>query len=352
MEWLLTPGPVRLHPKALEALARPQLHHRTEPAREVFLRARGLLREAFRTEGEVLILTGSGTLAMEALAQNLFAPGEKVLVPVYGKFSERFYEIALAAGLEAHRLDYPYGRVPRPEDVAQKGYAGLFLVHSETSTGALVDLPALARAFKGENPEGLVGADMVTSLLVGEVALEAMGVDAAASGSQKGLMCPPGLGFVALSPRARERLKPRGYYLDLGRELKAQREGESAWTPAINLVLAVAAVLEEVLPRLAEHLALKAWQNELLYRVGEELGLKAVPEVRSPAVAAFYLPEGVSYRAVREAFAARGAVIAGGQGPLKGRVFRLSLMGHYDRYEALGAAALFREALSGILPAS
>ncbi len=99
---------------------------------------------------------------------------------------------------------------------------------------------------------------MVTSLLVGEVALEAMGVDAAASGSQKGLMCPPGLGFVALAPRALERLKPRGYYLDLARELRAQKEGESAWTPAINLVLAVAAVLQEVLPRLEAHLALKA----------------------------------------------------------------------------------------------
>lgn len=170
MDWLLTPGPVRLHPKALEALARPQLHHRTEAAREVFLKARGLLREAFRTEGEVLILTGSGTLAMEALVKNLFAPGERVLVPVYGKFSERFYEIALEAGLVVERLDYPYGDTPRPEDVAKEGYAGLLLVHSETSTGALADLPALARAFKEKNPEGLVGADMVTSLLVGEVA--------------------------------------------------------------------------------------------------------------------------------------------------------------------------------------
>jgi aspartate aminotransferase-like enzyme len=352
MDWLLTPGPVRLHPKALEALARPQLHHRTEPARALFLRARTLLKEAFGTEGEVLILTGSGTLAMEALVKNLFAPGERVLVPVYGKFSERFYEIALEAGLDVHRLDFPYGRVPGPEDVARKGYRGLLLVHSETSTGALADLPALARAFKAENPEGLVGADMVTSLLLKEVALEAFGVDAAASGSQKGLMCPPGLGFVALAPRALAALRPRGYYLDLSRELRAQREGESAWTPAINLVGAVAAVLEEVLPRLEAHLELKAWQNELLYGVGEALGLRPVPEVRSPAVAAFYLPEGVAYGAVKEAFARRKAVIAGGQGPLKGRIFRLSLMGHYDRYEALGVAALFREAFSDILPAS
>lgn len=352
MEWLLTPGPVRLHPKAVEALARPQLHHRTDPARELFLRARHLLQKAFQTEGEVLLLTGSGTLAMEALVLNLFAPGERVLVPVYGKFSERFAEIAESGGLEVDRLELPYGQVPSPDQVARPGYQGLLLVHSETSTGAMVDLPALARAFKEANPEGLVGADMVTSLLVREVALEAWGVDAAASGSQKGLMCPPGLGFVALSPWALERLRPRGYYLNLSRELKAQREGESAWTPAINLVGAVAAVLEEVLPKLPEHLALKAWQNDLLYRVGAELGLSPVPEVPSPAVAAFYLPEGVSYQKVKEAFARRQAVIAGGQGPLKGRVFRLSLMGYYNRYEALGVAALFREAFADILPAS
>ncbi len=350
MEWLLTPGPVRLHPKALEALGRPQLHHRTGPAREVFLKARRLLKEAFRTQGEVLILTGSGTLAMEALVANLFAPGERVLVPVYGKFSERFHEIALALGLAADRLDYPYGRVPSPEDLARPGYRGLLLVHSETSTGALLDLPPLVRAFKEANPEALVGVDMVTSLLLVEVALEAWGVDAAASGSQKGLMCPPGLGFLALAPRALEALRPRGYYLDLSRELRAQREGESAWTPAINLVGAVAAVLEEVLPRLPEHLALKAWQNALLYQVGEELGLRPVPVVPSPAVAAFYLPEGVAYGQVKEAFARRGAVIAGGQGPLRGRIFRLSLMGAYDRYEALGVAALFKEAFRDILP--
>lgn len=352
MNWLLTPGPVRLHAKAREALSRPQLHHRTEPAREVFRKARALLQEAFRTEGEVLILTGSGTLAMEALVLNLFAPGERVLVPVYGKFSERFAEIGESGGLKVERLEVPYGKVPTPEMVARPGYAGLLLVHSETSTGALVDLPALAQAFREANPEGLVGADMVTSLLVTEVALEAFGVDAAASGSQKGLMCPPGLGFVALGPRALERLRPRGYYLDLARELKAQREGESAWTPAINLVGAVAAVLEEVLPRLPEHLALKAWQNDLLYRVGAELGLSPVPEARSPAVAAFHLPEGVPYGAVKEAFAKRGAVIAGGQGPLKGRIFRLSLMGHYSRYDTFGVAALFREAFADILPAS
>ena len=341
---LLTPGPVELHPRALLALSQPQLHHRTEEARRAFLNVRAGLKKAFATEGEVLVLTGSGTLAMEALALNLFAPGDRVLVPVTGKFSERWAEIAKALGLSVDRLDLPWGSPIPPEAVAQPGYRGLFLTHSETSTGALNDVRVLAKAFKGRNPEGLVVADMVTSLLLTEVALEAWGIDAAASGSQKGLMCPPGLSFAALSPRALQLLRPRGYYLNLQRELKAQAEGESAYTPAINLVLAADGVLEEILPRLEAHLALKKWQNDLLYQVGEELGLRGVPEEKSPATAAFYLPEGVSYARVREAFARRGAVIAGGQGLLKGRIFRLSLMGYFDRYDALGVAELFREA--------
>jgi len=341
---LLTPGPVELHPRALAALSRPQLHHRTEEARRAFLNARAGLKRAFGTEGEVLLLTGSGTLAMEALVLNLFAPGDRVLVPVTGKFSERWAEIALALGLSVDRLDLPWGEPIPPEAVARSGYQGLLLTHSETSTGALNPVGVLARAFRERNPEGLVVADMVTSLLLTRVGLEGLGVDAAASGSQKGLMCPPGLAFAALSPRALEALRPRGYYLNLKRELEAQKEGESAYTPAINLVLAVEAVLEEVLPRLEDHLALKAWQNDLLYRVGEGLGLRPVPKEKSPATTAFYLPEGIPYARVKEAFARRGAVVAGGQGPLKGRILRVSLMGYFDRYDALGVAELFREA--------
>ena len=341
---LLTPGPVELHPKALLALSQPQLHHRTEEARRAVLKVRRGLKQAFQTEGEVLILTGSGTLALEALALNLFDPGERVLVPVTGKFSERWAEIALALGLSVDRLDLAWGGVIPPEAVARPGYRGLFLTHSETSTGALNDVRSLAEAFKDRNPEGLVVADMVTSLLLTEVALEAWGIDAAASGSQKGLMCPPGLSFAALSPRAVQALKPKGYYLNLKNELKAQAEGETAYTPAINLVLAVEGVLADLLPSLPEHLALKKWQTGLLYQVGEELGLRPVPEEKSPATSAFYLPEGVPYAKVKGAFARRNAVIAGGQGPLKGRIFRLSLMGHFDRYDALGVAMLFKEA--------
>lgn len=344
---LLTPGPVELHPKALEALSRPQLHHRTDEARAFFQAAREGLKQAWNTEGEVLLLTGSGTLAMEALVLNLFAPGERVWVPVHGKFSERWAEIAESLGLEVVRQDLEWGRVVKPEMVEELSgpFHGALLTHSESSTGAQNDVRTLAQTFKSRFPNALVVADMVTSLLISPVALEAWGIDAAASGSQKGTMCPPGLGYAALSPRALERLKPRGYYMNLAKERKAQAEGESAWTPAINLVAAVAGVLGEVLPGLEEHLRLKARQTELLYRAGESVGLKPVPEVKSPATTCFYLPEGFRYAQVKEAFAQRGATIIGGQGILKGKIFRISLMGYSDIYDAYAVAELMKDAL-------
>lgn len=344
---LLTPGPVELHPRALEALARPQLHHRSEAARQIFLQAKAGLEAAFKTQGQVLLLTGSGTAAMDALVQNLFAPGARVLVPVHGNFSERWAKIAQQAGLQVERLELEWGRVVRPEHLesAQGPFDGLLLTHSESSTGALNDVRTLAQAFKARFPEGLVVVDAITSLFVSEFELEGWGLDAAACGSQKGLMCPPGLAYAALSPRAIEHLKPRSFYLNLASELKVQSTGESAWTPAINLVAATAAVLAELLPRLPQHIALKQQQNQILYATGQELGLKPVPEVKSPATTCFYLPEGVSYAQVKEAFAARGATIIGGQGQLKGRVFRLSLMGYSDLYDAYAVAQMMREAL-------
>ncbi|RDI95133.1 alanine--glyoxylate aminotransferase family protein [Meiothermus sp. QL-1] len=344
---LLTPGPVELHPKALEALSRPQLHHRSDAAKQVFLQAKAGLEQAFQTQGQVLMLTGSGTLGMDALVRNLFAPGSRVLVPVHGNFSERWARIALEAGLCVERVELAWGRVVRPEHLEGPAgpFEGLLLTHSESSTGALNDVRTLAQAFKARYPEALVVVDAITSLFVSEFALEAWGLDAAVAGSQKGLMCPPGLAYVALSPRAIERLRPRDFYLNLASELKVQKDGESAWTPAINLVAATAAVLEELLPRLPEHLALKRQQNEILYAAGEALGLQPVPEVRSPATTCFYLPEGATYAQVKAAFAARGATIIGGQGQLKGKVFRVSLMGYSDLYDAHAVAQMMREAL-------
>jgi aspartate aminotransferase-like enzyme len=187
---------------------------------------------------------------------------------------------------------------------------------------------------------------MITSLLITQVGLEGWGIDAAAAGSQKGIMCPPGLGYAALSGDTLKRVRPAGYYLSLARELKTQPSGESAWTPAINLIAATAAVLEAVLPNLEAHLKLKAQQNSILYQAGESVGLRVVPEVKSTATTCFYLPEGVKYAQVKDAFAKRGGTIIGGQGQLKGKVFRVSLMGYSDLYDAYAVAQMIKDAVA------
>jgi len=178
-----------------------------------------------------------------------------------------------------------------------------------------------------------------------------MGLDAAVAGSQKGLMLPPGLAFLALGERALARLRPRGYYLNLERELKSQRKGEGAYTPAINLVLAAREVLTALLPELSKHQEKKAALNARLYELGERFGLLPYPKdpaFYTPATAAFYLPEGKSYDEVKDAFLRRGYRIAGGQGPLKGKIFRLSLMGYFDAEGERRALSVISEVFAGL----
>ncbi len=342
---LLTPGPVELHPKALEALSKPQMHHRNDDAIEVFSKARDGLKKAFKTEGEVIILTGSGTSAMDALVLNLFTPGQRVFVPVHGNFSERWVKIAREAGLEVVSKEIEWGKSVELADLdgLEGSFDGVLLTHSESSTGALNDVKALAEKFKAQFPDSLVVVDAITSLFVTEFALESWGIDGAACGSQKGVMCPPGLGYAALSPRAIQNLKPRSFYLNLGAELKVQPGGQSAWTPAINLIAATAAVLDEIVPNLDSHLALKKAQNDHLYAAGEALGLKVVPAVRSASTTCFYLPEGVTYAMIKKEFGIRGATIIGGQGILKGKIFRISLLGYSDMYDAYAVAAMLKD---------
>ncbi|WP_457638276.1 pyridoxal-phosphate-dependent aminotransferase family protein [Oceanithermus sp.] len=350
-EKLLTPGPVCLHPAARKALAAPQIHHRSQPAEKVLASLRENARLAAATTGETVVITGSGTAAMTALATGLFAPGDRVWVPVAGKFSERWAEIARSAGLEPLITDYEWGQAADPADVPE-GVQGALLTHSETSTGVLQPLKELAAAVRARNPRALVVADAVTSFLLSELRMDDWQVDALAIGSQKGLMSPPGLGLALLGPRALSALRPAGYYLNLDRELTAQKRGQTAYTPAINLVAAAAAVLEEIMTAgLSAHLSRKQEFNERFYQIGLSAGLKPVPQEaasRSPATAAFFLPEEAPANAFSGPMLARGWRIAGGQGPLKGKIFRISAMGYLNDAELEKAYTDFEEVLRGL----
>ena len=348
-EKLLTPGPVCLHPAARKALAQPQIHHRSPAASKLLTSLRENVARVAGTAGETVVVTGSGTAAMVALVAGLFAPGARVWVPLAGKFSERWAEIAASAGLDVVTTEHPWGAAVSSADVPKAPLDGALLTHSETSTGVLQPVAELAAAVKAASPQALVVADAVTSFLLSELRMDEWGLDALAIGSQKGLMSPPGLGLAVLAESALESLRSAGYYLDLARELGQQRGGQTAYTPAINLVAAAAAVLEEVLREgLDGHLRQKSERNRRFYEIGAKAGLQPLPQAgaqKSPATAAFYLPEGAAAGSLATAMSARGWRIAGGQGPLKGRIFRISAMGYLENDEMERAFSDFESAL-------
>ncbi|HWG84309.1 MAG TPA: alanine--glyoxylate aminotransferase family protein [Deinococcales bacterium] len=356
---LLTPGPVETSSAVQAALAAPQLHHRSGEAREVFLRARRLLHQAYclPNEGwEVLIVTASGTGAMEAALASLLPPGSPVATLSAGKFGERWTGMCRALGHEVVTGSFPWGQAIPPRAAAELLHANpdcraLVLTHSETSTGVLHDLEGIARSAREARPDLLLVVDAVTSLAVSELRPHEWGLDAVVAGSQKGAGSPPGLGFAALSPRALATMAgrpagPRPYYLDLSRELKAQARGESAFTPAINLVAALAAGLEPVVARGME----QRWRelrlmSDAVAAAGLAIACRLYPERPSPACVTLVPPAPLSGREVVRALAARGARVQGGQDDIKDLIVRISLMGHFDRYDALAVAGLLEDAL-------
>jgi len=204
---LLAPGPTPIPPEVLQAIAQPILHHRTPQFEALFGRVRTGLAKLIETRGEVIILAASGTGALEAAVVNLCSPGDEILVVLCGKFGERWADIGRAFGLTVHALEAPYGDTVSPERVAAALAAhprarALFVTQSETSTGVLEDVEAYAALTRGTDT--LCVVDTVSSLGVVPCPMDAWGIDVVVAGSQKGLMCPPGLAFVALNDRAWE----------------------------------------------------------------------------------------------------------------------------------------------------
>ncbi len=351
---LLAPGPVETDPRTMLALAAPQLHHRTPEARAVVLAARERLGALLGAPSwETVITTSSGTGAFEAALLGLVPEGAPLLAASAGKFGERWGDMAGALGYNVTRLTRPWGEALGPQEVAAacRGQAALLITHSETSTGTLHDLAGIALAAKAVNPEVLILVDAVTSYAVAELRPDAWGLDAVISGSQKGVAGPPGLGFVFLSPGAAGRLggNPRRYYFDLAKELKSQRAGETAQTPALNLIAALNVSMGRLLSVPLETLwAEKKRLNNALLAAGAALGCHPFAARPSPSVAALAPPSGLGGKAVAAALRALGAQAAAGQAPHADALFRVSLMGYFDRYDALAAAGLLEDALGSL----
>jgi aspartate aminotransferase-like enzyme len=354
---LMAPGPTPVPSQVLLAMARPIIHHRTPEYEAVFAEVREGLKKLFCTEQDVIALACSGTGAMEAAVANLFSAGDTVVVVQAGKFGERWTEVARAYGLRAIEVTAPFGDTVTAERVADALAAhpearAVLTQHSETSTGVLHDVRAYAAVTR--RTEALLVVDAVSSLGIAPLEMDAWGVDVVVAGSQKGLMLPPGLGFCALSARAWARTAaatlPR-YYFDLALERKYGQRNDVRFTPAVSLVIG----LREVLRMLeAEGLDGVFRRHDRLARatragceaLGLELFAKATP---SPAVTSVVAPRGMDGEALVAAYSRiHNITIAGGQGEMKGRVFRLGHMGYAAEFDVIAALAALEQILADL----
>lgn len=358
-ERLFTPGPTPLHPGVQEALSRPIRHHRTEDFRAGFRVCQAGLKAFLKTSDEVLILAATGTGAMEAAVVNLLSPGEAMLALVAGNFGERWAALGRAHGMDVRVLEAEWGEAVSPERVAEAldGDArirGVFVQLSESSTGAAHDVEALARITR-THPDALLVVDAISGAGAMALDTEAWGVDVVVVGSQKALALPPGLAFLSMSPRAWERAaaaKAPRFYFDLRRERMAQAAGETAFTPATSHV----AALERALSFVAslggvDALVANAGTLAAMTRAAARaLALPLVaPRAHGDALSALFPPAGVEARAVVAALKADfGATVAGGQGRLEGRIFRIAHLGYYDATDILGLVAGLEIVLRGL----
>jgi aspartate aminotransferase-like enzyme len=340
-ERLFTPGPT---PLLMEAQARTltaaNVHHRTEAFRKIMAETTALLKYYYGTQNDVLIFASSGTGAMEGALTNLLSPGERVLVGTAGKFGERWLGLAEAYGIEAVKVESPYGHPVNIEAMKEKlatagPFRAVFIQATETSTAVMNDVRALGEAVKSY-PETTLVVDAITGLGTTDLRVDEWGLDVVIGGSQKAVMIPPGLAFASVSEKAwglMAKAKLPRYYFDFAKERKNQAKGETAYTPATTLIISLHSALEYIKKMGRENLiANAALLAEASRAAAQALGLKLFA-VASPANAATAMcaPPGLDSGAIVKELRTRfGAVIANGQGSMKGQIFRLAHLGYYD----------------------
>lgn len=339
-KYLFTPGPTTVPPECLLAMARPIIHHRTSEYRKIFAEVREGLKYVFKTQNEVLTFTSSGTGAMEAGIANLLSRGDRVLVVKGGKFGERFAEIADAYGVEVTAIDVEWGKTVDPELIRKEldsEIKAVFTTLCETSTGVANDVQKIAEIV-GKSSAVLV-VDAISGLGVMDIKTDEWRVDVVISGSQKGLMIPPGLSFASLSNKAWnlvEKASLPKYYFDFKKVRKAQEESDSAFTPAISLIIALHEALkmfreEGIENVISRHVLLADATRQAV----KSLGLELFAEVSANSVTAVKVPDGIDGVAFVNRLREKGVSIAGGQAHLKGKIFRLAHMGYMDIFDIL-----------------
>lgn len=336
---LLTPGPTPLYPGALQAMMASDIHHRTEDFRKVYRTALQDLKEVLGTSNDVLMFAASGSGAMEAAVTNLFSRGDRVIVCSAGKFGERWVDMTAAYGLDSVVLKAEYGDAVTPERVEaalkeNPQARGVFVQASETSTGVAHDVEAMGRATA--KTDAIFVVDGITGIGTMPLDIAGWSIDALVGGSQKAFMIPPGLGFLVVSPKAWKHAETSNlphYYFNLKKEKKSADAGESSWTPATSLILALGAALEYIkrigMPNLvANAQVLARATRDAATALGLELFAAGSP---GSSVTAVKAPEGMDSGVIVKEFRNRfGAIIANGQGSMKGKIFRIAHLGYFD----------------------
>ena len=360
---LFTPGPTPLLPAAQTAMASFTAHHRTADFRALFQRVLADMKEFIGSKNDVLVLACSGTGVMEASVSNLTSPGDKVLVLTAGKFGERWTGLAKAFGCNVDVLSVPYGETFSLDAIRARVTSDLravFVQATESSTGARHDIEGIAKIVRTHGDGTLLVVDAITGLGTTHLNVDGWGVDVIIGGSQKALMMPPGLAYCAVSERAWKRMdtttSPR-YYFDLRKERKSAAKGESAYTPATSLFAALGAALEFV--RNMGNGDLSAGREELVNNAelcaemtrsgAKALGLKLYASSPAAALTAINAPEGIdSSKIVKEFREAFDAVVANGQGEMKGKLFRIAHIGYYDYLDTIGILGALEHVLARV----
>jgi aspartate aminotransferase-like enzyme len=341
---LFTPGPTPLLPAAQFAMAAADIHHRTPEFRALYLKVLAQLKIFVGTKNDVLLLSSSGTGAMEAAVSNLTSPGDKVLVLTAGKFGERWTGLAKAFGCEPDVLTAPYGQtfdLAAVKSAIKPEHKAVFLQATETSTAVRHDVEAIAKLVK--ETDALLVVDAITGLGTTHFDVDGWGIDILIGGSQKAVMIPPGLAYLSVSEKAwaaMEKSKNPRYYFDLRKERKNAVKGESAYTPAVALIAGLGAALDYIAGQAGGDLEkgrIALIDNAQVNAEATRAGLVALgftlfaPTAPAAAATAVAVPEGMNSSDVVKALKTRfSLVIANGQGEMQGKIFRVAHLGFFD----------------------
>ena len=358
---LRIPGPTPLPDQVREASSRQMVNHRGPEFKELITRVTGRLQTAFKTRNDLLILTCSGTGALEAAVVNFLSPGDPVLAVSIGSFGNRFAKVAAAYGADVTKMDVELGHAADPALVADqlrtmagngKPAKAVLLTHNETSTGVENPMGELAAAVHAAAPDALLLIDAISGLGAVPFETDGWGLDVVATGSQKSWMAQPGVAMISVSERAwkanESATMPR-FYFDLAKARKSFATGETPWTPAVGVLFGLDVALEmleqETYPKvIARHAACAAAARAGL----TELGLKlfADPAHASQTVTAAYVPAGIEWAALNKAMKARGLVLAGGQDDLAGKIMRMGHLGDVSVDDVVAAIGIIGAALT------